>query len=444
MHRLLPLFIPLLFIACAAQLTPENALERYINNKDRSFAWEVTEKFASGSATAYNLLLTSQQWRDITWRHQLTIIVPEVHYDGALLFITGGSVKDGVPKAKKHDDEAIQMMTDVAVDNNAIAAVLYQVPNQPLFGDLTEDEIISHTLHNYRQDKDLTWPLLFPMAKSAVRAMDAVQEFAKKELRLDIERFVVSGASKRGWTTWLTGASDARVVAIAPMVIDVLNMPVQMDYQITVWGDYSPQIEDYVKLEIPQAVSTPEGKELVTMIDPYSYRARLSMPKMIFNGTNDEYWPVDAIKNYIDDIPGENYLHYTPNAGHDLNSGDAALKSLSAFFAEELQGKAHPVCAWQVAEQEKGALLLLDADAAQLRRALLWTAVSDDRDFRAAAWDSASVATSPRVQAFIDYPGQGYKAFYVDLIYVGPNGGEYAKSTRMFVCDAARLYPFNE
>ena len=61
------------------------------------------------------------------------------------------------------------------------------------------------------------------------------------------------------------------------------------------------------------------------------------MPKMIFIGTNDEYWPVDAIKNYINDIPGENYIHYVPNAGHGLGDGQQALTALSAFFGITLQ-----------------------------------------------------------------------------------------------------------
>jgi PhoPQ-activated pathogenicity-related protein len=83
---------------------------------------------------------------------------------------------------------------------------------------------------------------------------------------------VVTGASKRGWTTWLTGASDKRVEAIAPMVIDVLNMPVSLDYQIKSWGDYSIQIEDYVKLGIPQSTGSADGQAITAMIDPYSYR----------------------------------------------------------------------------------------------------------------------------------------------------------------------------
>ena len=443
-HSILLIIMIYLITGCtSAPPTPETALEHYLAQKDKSFEWHVFEEFQSGSATAFNILLTSQQWRDYTWMHQLTVIVPqELKYDEALLFITGGSNKNGKPNLKKHDDDAIQMMTQIATQNNAVVAVLYQVPNQPLFGDLTEDEIISYTLHQYREDKDLTWPLLFPMVKSAVRAVDAVQAFAKSALEHNIEQFVVSGASKRGWTSWLAGASDSRVAAIAPMVIDVLNMPVQMDYQIKVWQDYSPQIEDYVKLEIPQDVSTPEGEELVTMIDPYSYREELTMPKMIFIGANDEYWPVDAIKHYFDEIPGENYIHYTPNAGHGLDGGEEALKTLSAFFAEVLQDEAHPVCAWGIAEQDTKILLSVDADDMLLQKALLWSAASDDRDFRDAVWSSEQIAetNAPEVQTTVSYPNDGYKAFYVDFVYAHPNGGEYAKSTRMFVADSQQLY----
>ena len=65
------------------------------------------------------------------------------------------------------------------------------------------------------------------MVKSAVRAMDAVQAWARERGKGEVKQFVVSGASKRGWTTWLTGAVDNRVIAIAPMGIVMLNMATQ-------------------------------------------------------------------------------------------------------------------------------------------------------------------------------------------------------------------------
>jgi PhoPQ-activated pathogenicity-related protein len=420
------------------EITPETALQAYIENNDDSFSWELQESYEQNGLTTYNLLVTSQKWREHTWRHQLSVIVPDkVNFDGALLFITGGSNKNEMPNWKKKDDGNIQMMEIVAQKNNAIVAVLFQVPNQPLYNDLTEDELISFTLHNYRQDKDFTWPLLFPMVKSAVRAMDAVQAFSEETLEHKINRFVVSGASKRGWTTWLTGASDSRVEAIAPMVIDMLNMPKNIDYHVQAWGDYSIQIQDYVNLGIAQDVNTPDGEELTAMIDPYAYREKLTMPKLIFNGTNDEYWPVDAIKHYFDDLPGDNYLHYVPNAGHGLGDKKQAIQALSSFFAETLQKKEYPKCSWSFEENGEEIVVTIDASEEELAGILLWTCDSDDRDFRNNEFVSKTIEpeTENQISIKVNYPDSGFRAFYIDLLYPDPNGEMYSKSTRMFVAD---------
>ncbi len=425
----------------ALKVTPKNALESYLNIEDNAFTWEVKDSFKIGEVTAYDLLLTSQKWREHTWKHQLTILVPkETSYDGSLLFITGGSLTDGMPnwKTKEKNGSESSAMAQIAQKNKGIVSIVRQVPMQPLYdGDLVEDQLISFTLHNYKNDKDPTWPLLFPMVKSAVRAMDAVQEFSKEKLQKDITRFTVSGASKRGWTTWLTGASDSRVEAIGPMVIDVLNMPVSLDYHITAWNAYSEQINDYIKLEIPQTVNSEDGNALTQMIDPYSYREKLTMPKLIFIGTNDEYWPVDAVKNYIKEIPGENYIHYTPNAGHNLDGGEKALKSLSAFWEQTLKKESYPKLDYELVSDKTSATLSVTSNSDDLKSVYLWLADSDDRDFRDETWSSSKInpvqgkATVKKIR----FPKTGYKAFYMDLEYVDPNGGTYTKSTRMYLAD---------
>lgn len=439
------LFVNLLFLAAAfAQqtVTPATALKSYLNNGDNSFHWELKDSFTVNNVKAYSILLTSQKWREYTWTHQLTIFVPAaVNYDGALLFITGGSVKEGLPNWNGPTDELYQQMAVVAGTNKAVTAVLRQTPNQPLFKNLTEDALISFTLHNFKGDGDYTWPLLFPMVKSAVRAMDVVQAFTKEKGFHDINRFLVSGASKRGWTTWLTGANDARVAAIAPMVIDVLNMPVSLDYQIKTWKEYSIQIEDYVKLGIPQTAHTGGGQAITTMVDPYSYRELLTMPKMIFMGTNDEYWVVDNIKNYLDSIPGKNLLNYTPNAGHNLGDKKHAFEGLSAFFGTTLNQQAYPECSWTTKTRRGKIQLTAKASADQLTDVILWSAASTDLDFRNEKWSSQSLgkAHQSTVKVSTPLPASGYRAFYVDLQYTNPTGGTYTVSTRVFVTDTKQI-----
>jgi PhoPQ-activated pathogenicity-related protein len=432
------------FLSAQSQLTPSTALDGYINNGDQTYHWELKESYMVNDVKAYDLLLTSQQWHEFVWTHQLTILVPkEKAGDGALLFITGGSNRKGIPNWKNHEDKLLQSLSEVSTKNKGVVAILRQTPNQPLYGDLTEDALISYTLHQFKEDGDYSWPLLFPMVKGAVRAMDAVQEFLSNELSHTINRFVVTGASKRGWTTWLTGASDSRVVAIAPMVIDILNMPVNLDYQVKMWNDYSIQIEDYVKLGIPQTARSEKGEAITTMVDPYSYRKKLTMPKMLFMGTNDEYWTVDAIKHYIDSIPGQNFVHYVPNVGHSLGDGKQAMTALSAFFGATLSGSPYPVCQPELTQTKKTITLKVKTTPDMLVDAMLWTTNSTDTDFRDEKWEGKALSFKKKASVVIaaqPFPVSGYRAFYLDLRYKDPNGGEYTESTRMYVADNDEVF----
>lgn len=424
-------------------ITPATALNKYLNNGDNLFAWKVQESYNIGDVTVYSLQLTSQKWREYTWTHQLTILVPkQIKYEGALLFITGGSIdKNGLPNWSGKGDELTESFSQVAKQNNAIVAIVKQTPNQPLYDSLTEDALISFTLHNFKKDGDYSWPLLFPMVKSAKRAMDAVQEFSHQTLKHEIKNFVVSGASKRGWTTWLIGANDSRVTAIAPMVIDMLNMPVSMNYQVKVWNDYSIQIEDYVKLGIVQDIGSGSGKDITTMIDPYSYRKTLTMPKMIIMGTNDEYWPIDNIKNYYDSIPGQNLLHYIPNVGHSMGDKKEAFINLSAFFGITLAKKSYPLCTWKTTETNNGVKLKVMATANKLVDVIIWSADSKDLDFRNDSWNSKSlrIKNKSTVIATLSFPAYGYRAFYLNLKYKDLHGGTYTESTRVFMTDDKKI-----
>ena len=314
------IFIALLLIplfAFAAEVPKE--LDAYLALPEDSFRWEIVEKNEAPNERTYLIDLTSQTWQGIPWKHYLLVAIPNrvTHSENALLFIGGSSTG-----RRPNDGDKTQIRL-LAEASGMCAALLLQVPNQPLLGDYREDALIGETLLKALETEDATWPLLFPMTKSAIRAMDAVQQVLKQEKQFDIKGFVVTGASKRGWTSWLTAASgDKRVIAIVPMVIDNLNIREQMKYQIETWGAFSPSIRDYTERNLVRIEDTADSefeKRLWEMIDPYAYRERLALPKLLIHGANDPYWTVDAAKFYFDDLPGVKYILTLPNAGHGLD-----------------------------------------------------------------------------------------------------------------------------
>lgn len=271
------------------------ALADYVARPDPSFGW-VKRSEGTYRGTAYvELILTSQTWMDRVWKHQLYIIIPKrLDRDDrqALLIIDGSKWRDRYdrPPETTASPKNADIYRSVAKQLRAPVAVVRQVPYQPLFGGKTEDAIIAYTFEQFLETGDPDWPLLLPMVKAVVRAMDAVQAYLETQWSIPVHTFTVAGASKRGWTTWLTAAVDSRVTALAPMVIDVLNMSTQLDHQKTVWGAYSEKIHDYTDRDLPRRLNTDAGRVLKNIVDPYHYRSSLSQPKLIIVSTNDRFW----------------------------------------------------------------------------------------------------------------------------------------------------------
>ncbi|HAR38322.1 MAG TPA: PhoPQ-activated pathogenicity-like protein PqaA type, partial [Porphyromonadaceae bacterium] len=129
-------------------ITPETALNAYIHNNDPTWGWEIRNTYQTNQTKAYSLLFISQKWHGILWKHELIVFVPQsVKQDGAMLFITGGSISDGMPRFADPDDETSLVLAGLADQNNALVCILRQVPNQPLYGGLKEDALISYTLN---------------------------------------------------------------------------------------------------------------------------------------------------------------------------------------------------------------------------------------------------------------------------------------------------------
>ena len=191
-------------------------------------------------------------------------------------------------------------------------------------------------------------------------------------------RFVVSGASKRGWTTWTTAATDRRVVAIVPAVIDMLNVEPSFVHHWRAYGAWSDAVDDYVEHGIMDWMGTPQFRALMKIEEPYEYRDRLTMPKFIVNASGDQFFLPDSSRFYFDDLDGEKHLRYVPNTSHSLDKTDA-LESAAGVLRVDRQGHATS----EVHVDVRARRLDQGRDEGSAREVQLWQAVNPTaRNFR--------------------------------------------------------------
>lgn len=350
-----------------------SVLHEYVERDDSSYKFELTSKEDFFGSQVLNISLQSQKWKELVWTHRLRLILPKnLKHNFVLLLITGsGQGLEELALCKMFSDSL-----------GMPCAVLHDIPNQPLFNGLYEDAIIALTFQKFFETGDEEWPLLLPMTKGAKKAIDATEEVLEK-LNKKPKGFIVTGASKRGWTTWLVSAVDKRVKGIAPMVFDNLNFQKQMEHQIECYGSYSEQISDYTKLGLQEALKTEKGKKLLQIVDPYSYKDEITIPKLIINGTNDPYWTVDSLNLYFDELLGEKHVLYVPNAGHGLEDRRKVINAIMAFASSVSLNQSLPSV--KLALKDSTAILVTSSSPLYVD---FWKASSKSMDFRSSKWES--------------------------------------------------------
>ncbi len=460
-----------LFLAVA--ITPAHAvhtaLDDYVAAPDSSYGWSLYSTaplYGFDGAppqigVTYTLKMTSQTWQSgktspdrSKWTHWITIAVPYNAAPGAcFMMIDGGSISSTPADISQY--AALSGLLGCSL------AYLQYIPNEPLtFSDgvsRTEDSIIAYTFDKYYNlygtaDEDATWPLLLPMVKGAVRGMDAIQEFLKKNNNMTVSDFFIGGASKRGWTTWLTAAVDSRVKAMVPIVIDILNMQYQLPHHKNaysnyaandttnhMYGGYSDAIRDYTKFNVFDRLSTTAGLSMGQIVDPFTYRDRLTMPKLIVNSTGDQFFLPDGIKFYFNQLLGDNHILYVPNTDHTLGLSEGnpdLLVNIVKFISAFVPGSGTTLPKFDWTFQPDGSIRVVMDE--QPEAVNVWQAhVETHRDFRlenvGAIW-SSSTLTDPDGDgvyvASVPAPSTGWTGFYVSV-----------KSHGIETCSGLRVLP---
>jgi PhoPQ-activated pathogenicity-related protein len=441
--------LALLLPACAAGGRPRPAvrddatpLDRYVAAPDPAYAWEPVRDLQGDGCVAHVVKMTSQTWLtpqnvdSTVWRHWLTIVEPEtIRSDIALLFIHSGNNDDGPP------DRIRPVYAQIAAATGSVVAELRMVPNQPLqfageaAGPRREDRLIAYAWRQFLRGGDAVWLPRLPMTKSAVRAMDTITAFFETRgagmpggeagLRRGesprVGRFVVVGASKRGWTTWTTAAVDRRVVGIVPMVIDLLNLEASFRHHFEAYGFWAPAIQSYVEMGIPDWFGKPEMRRLREIVDPYQYRSRLTMPKLVINATGDQFFVPDSSRFYFADLAGEKHIRYVPNADHGMRQTDVE-ESVLAFYRSIVTGSRRPELNWSF---EPDGSIRVRAGGPAPSGARLWQATNPKaRDFRLETLGPVWTSTDLEPQAGGEYvakvaaPASGWTAFFVELTFL--------------------------
>jgi PhoPQ-activated pathogenicity-related protein len=214
--------------------------------------------------------------------------------------------------------------------------------------------------------------------------------------------------------------TDKRVVAIAPIVIDMLNVVPSFRHHWEAYGFYAPAVGDYVSHGIMDWQDTPEYARLIKLVEPYEHRDRLTLPKLMINATGDQFFLPDSHRFYFADLKGPKYLRYVPNADHSLRDSDA-IETLAAWQFAIAHQKPLPQFDWQV-DWKAGEISVKAND--KPAKVLLWQATNPEaRDFRletlGKVWTSRELQADAdgRIVARVEKPAQGWTAFLVELTY---------------------------
>ena len=399
--------------ACAQPLFPRcysdlsEVLECFVKHEDHAYKYQFLPEESSNSdrLDIKTYLLNSQTWPieknneipTTTWQHKLISYVPhEIGYKQALLYVTGGYNYNREGKQTFDKPQESLDYAKIALTNKAPVIIIEDVPNQFLFINgqpKREDEILANTyrqvMENPMENAYLAGHL--PMAKAVVKAMDATQEILP-----DVESFILSGASKRGWAVWLAAIEDKRVSAIIPIVIDALNTQENIKHICDSYKGICPiSLRDYKAEGITDLITSTEFTDLMKIEDPLSYLnsgkdkyiQRFSIPKYMIHASGDDFFVPDSSKFYFQQLPGNNYIRYLPHAMHyfagnpvsdALNNKDKLTEAVNSYFYFILNKNELPKVTWHFVDNNINVMSSTKPIAVKL-----WTANNEEaRDFR--------------------------------------------------------------
>lgn len=448
-------------------------LDEYVYRPDPHYSYHFKTTFKGPGTTTHVLEMTSQKWMDDTitpnpvWTHQLLVILPDnVSYnDTAFMFIGGGNNGDPDPTLADGD---VKRMARIAQHTGSVTAVIRQIPNEPIVFQndpnhvtRTEDAIIAYTWRKFLNNESNSDILLrMPMTKAAVRGMDTIAQYVKDHTGNIIDKFVVAGMSKRGWTTWTTAAVDRRVIGMAPTVFDLLNVQKNVHHHYRSLGGYTFALRDYYAQNITKEFDNAGMVELLKVEDPIAYLDRYTMPKIIITAGSDEFFLPDDSHYFFDQLKNVKYMRVIPNSGHSVSIQEAMYdRTLEGFYFNILEKAQFPNVTWVLNQTSSGGRITARTSRVPKTVTVYYATTTDGvrRDFRQHIldrttgtatvnpvfwfYDNATQTSALDYQADMTNPATGWLAFFIEFTFDGAKNSTLEITTEINIIPDTFPFP---
>ncbi len=383
--------------------------------------------------------LTSQNWspdkmaQPVAWKHDVDIYIPTGALTGRVLLVANNGINTATADASVKSASDFTEATAIAIaqQTKTIVVSVSNVPNQFLtYMDdgigRREDSSVAHSWKLFMQAPEARpfMSLHVPMMEAIVKTMD----LAEKELQpWKIQAFIAAGASKRAWGVWLAAIADSRIEAIAPFVIDILNMDKVLEHTKQVYGGNWPlAFGDYQREGVTAQRKTESFDKLLQIEDPLryldsAYAQRLAIPKYIVNASGDDFFAPDNASYYFDGLPGVKALRVAPNSNH-YGILKYVETSLITLINRVQHATALPAIEMQLAKSggEGGnASDVLQLSFSEMPvKVVQWVASNPvARDFRYACgirYEARPIAAAQTVTVAMAAPNEGWRASFVE------------------------------
>ncbi len=271
------------------------------------------------------LQFTSQNWKDMVWRHKARIYVPDGYQGGGNAGIIG-------TERDFFDDPTWYRLKIVGTSQNTEAEyaegtaidlgtpiMMFSNPPEDFMG-MDESDLMGYSLKKAAETGDLSWFGYVPITRAYLRAITLMHSLPG----VRTEHAVITGCSKRGMAVSMaTGVGDNRLAGVMPTCYYGGNNLYALSKRFSEFGaDVRGPEKDrsgpgFQPAEnVLRSFNNPLGFALLTHFDPYMWRSRINVPFVVTLGTNDQFYALGSANSIIKEMSGDRAFIAIDNTNH--------------------------------------------------------------------------------------------------------------------------------